>query len=117
MKGSMSERGGGVWRLRVADRVHPDGKPVQRSKTVKGNRREAQTALAKFVTGAEAGAVAASGATTFGRYLTDQYLPQVKDDLSPETHRNHASRVNGRIIGDLGHAQLGKLTARHLDEA
>jgi len=41
MKGSMSERGGGVWRLRVADRVHPDGKPVQRSKTVKGNRREA----------------------------------------------------------------------------
>jgi integrase len=56
-----------------------DGKPIQRNKTVKGNRREAQTALAKFVTEAEAGTVAASGATTFGRYLTEQYLPQVKD--------------------------------------
>jgi integrase len=117
MKGSMSERGAGVWRLRVLTGYTPDGKPIQRSKTVKGNRREAQTALAKFVTEAEAGTVAASGATTFGRYLTEQYLPQVKDNLSPETYRNHASRVNGRISGDLGHVQLGKLTARHLDGA
>jgi integrase len=125
MKGSMSERGAGVRRLRVLTvrrlRVltgyTPDGKPVQRSKTIKGTRRQAQTELAKFVAEAEAGTLAASGAPTFGHYLTEQYLPQVKDNLGPETYRNHASRVNGRIIGDLGHAQLAKLTARHLDEA
>jgi hypothetical protein len=61
--------------------------------------------------------VAASGAITFGRYLTEQYLPQVRDNLSPETYRNHASRVNRRIIADLGHVQLAKLTALHLDRA
>ena len=61
--------------------------------------------------------MAASGAITFGRYLTEQYLPQVRDNLSPETYRNHASRVNRRIIVDLGHVQLAKLTALHLDRA
>jgi rhodanese-related sulfurtransferase len=71
--------------------------------------------LAKFVTEAQAGTVAASGASTFGRYLTEHYLPQVKDNLSPETYRNDANRVNGRVIPDLGQVQLGRLTARHLD--
>jgi hypothetical protein len=83
MRGTMSERGAGVWRLRVLTGYTTDGKPVQRSKTVKGSRREAQTELAKFVAAAEAGNVAASGVITFGRYLTEQYLPQVKDNLSP----------------------------------
>jgi integrase len=117
MKGTMSERGAGVWRLRVLTGYTNDGKPVQRSKTVKGSRREAQTELAKLVAAAEAGDVAVSGAITFGRYLSEQYLPHVKDNLSPETYRNHASRINGRIVGDLGHVQLAKLTALHLDRA
>ena len=111
MKGTMSERGVGVWRLRVVTRYTLDGKPVQRSKTVKGTRRQAQTELARFVAEAEADTVAASGGITFGRYLTEQYLPQVKDNLSPETYRNHSSRVNLRIIPELGHVQLAKLTA------
>ncbi len=113
----MSERGVGVWRLRVVTRYTLDGKPVQRSKTVKGTRRQAQTELARFVAEAEADTVAASGGITFGRYLTEQYLPQVKDNLSPETYRNHSSRVNLRIIPELGHVQLAKLTALHLDQA
>ena len=78
-----------MWRLRVVTGYTLDGKPVQRSKTVQGTRREAQTELAKFVAEAEAKSVAASGAITFGRYLTEDYLPQVKDNLSPETYRNH----------------------------
>jgi integrase len=113
----MSERGAGVWRLRVLTGYTLEGRPVQRSKTVKGTRREAQTELAKFVAEAEAKTLAVSAAITFGRYLTEQYLPQVKDNLSPETYRNHASRVNGRIIPDIGHVQLRKLTALHLDRA
>ncbi|MGH9105041.1 MAG: tyrosine-type recombinase/integrase [Acidimicrobiales bacterium] len=113
----MSERGAGVWRLRVLTGYTPEGKPAQRSKTVYGNRRQAQTELAKFVAEAEAGRVAASGATTFGRYVVEQYLPQVKANLSPETYRSHASRINGRIARDLGHVRLDKLTAHHLDLA
>jgi len=53
----MSERRVGVWRLRVRTGYSADGKPVQRSKAVKGNRREAQTEPAKFVAEAEPGAV------------------------------------------------------------
>jgi integrase len=117
MRGTMSERGAGVWRLRVLTGYTTDGQPIQRSKTVRGNRREAQTELAKLVAAAGAGDVAVSGAITFGRYLTELYLPQVKDNLSPETYRNHASRINGRIIGELGHVQLAKLTALDLDRA
>jgi integrase len=113
----MAERGTGVWRLRVITGYTTAGRPVQRRKTVKGTRRQAQTELAKFVAEVDVGNVAASGTITFGRYLTEEYLPHVKDNLSPGTDRNHSSRVNGRVIGDLGHVQLGKLTARHLDGA
>jgi hypothetical protein len=106
MKGTMSEQGAGVWRLRVLTGYTTDGRAVQRSKTVKGTRREAQTELAKFVAEAEAKNVAASGAVTFGRYLTEQYLPQVKDNLSPETYRNHGVQMGhgaslGGSFGDL----------------
>ena len=111
MKGTMSERGTGVWRLRALTGYTADSRAVQRSKTVKGTRRQAQTELAKFVAEAGTGEVAAPGAITFGRYLTEQYLPQVKDNLSPETYRNHSSRVNGRIIPDLGHVQLARAPA------
>ena len=113
----MTERGAGVWRLRVLTGYTAEGKPIQRSRTVKGTRREAQSALAKFVAEADTGAIAVSGSITLGRYLSERYLPQVKDNLSPKTYRNHASRINGRIIRDLGNVQLSKLRARHLDQA
>ena len=60
MKGTMSERGTGVWWHRVLTGYTLEGKPVQRNKTVKGNRREAQTELAKFVAEGEVMTVAAS---------------------------------------------------------
>ena len=66
-----------------------------------GTCREAGTGLAKFVAEVDAKSVAASGAITFGCYVTEQCLPQVKDNLSPETYRNQASRANGRIIPTL----------------
>ena len=69
----MTERGAGVWRLRVLTGYTPEGKPIQRSKTVKGTKRDAQSELAKFVAEADTGRVALSGSITFGRYLTEQY--------------------------------------------
>lgn len=34
----MTERGAGVWRLRVLTGYTPEGKPINQSKTVYGNR-------------------------------------------------------------------------------
>lgn len=113
----MTERGAGVWRLRVLVGYGADGRPVQKSRTVKGTRRFAQSELAKFVAEAEAGRVAGSGAMSFRKFLVEFYLPHVKANLSPETYRNHASKLNGRVARDLGHVRLDKLTARQLDTA
>jgi hypothetical protein len=49
----------------------PEGKPIQRSKTVKGTKRDAQSELARFVAEADTGRLALSGSITFGRYLTE----------------------------------------------
>jgi hypothetical protein len=117
MKGTTTERGPGVWRLRVLTGYTPEGRPVQRSKTVQGTKRAAQTELAKFVAEAQGGQVPVAAPATLRRYVTELYLPHVRANLSPETYRNHASKLGGRVMRDLGHVRPDKLTAHHLDTA
>ena len=113
----MSERGEGVWRLRVVTGYRPTGQPIQASRTFRGTKRQAESALAKFVAETEQGNAARSGPLTFGSFLTDRYLPHVKANLGPETYRNHLSKASKRLIPDLGRVRMDKLTAAHLDAA
>lgn len=117
MRGTMTQRRPGVWRLRVVTGSRPDGQPVQASRTVRGTKREAELALAKFVAEVDAGIAPVSGAMTFGSFLTQHYLPHVRANSSPETYRNYASKIAKRIEPELGRIRLDKLTARHLDTA
>ena len=49
MRGTMTQRSPGTWRLRVVTGYDAEGRPQQLSRTVQGTKRQAQSALAKFV--------------------------------------------------------------------
>lgn len=117
MRGTLSERRPGVWRLRVVTGYRPDGQARQASRTVKGTRRQAQDALNAFLVEVQTGAAPSSGTLKFGAYLKDKYLPHVKRAWEIETYRTTRSRIEGRIIPALGAVRLDKLGARDLDEA
>lgn len=114
MKGTMSQVRPGVWRLRVVVGYGPDGRPRQASRTVKGNRREAQSELAKFIAEADTSAAPLMGVMTLGPYL-ERWMEHVRAHRQPDTARNYAIKCR-HLTEELGTIRLDKLRAHHLDE-
>jgi integrase len=112
----MKERAPGKWQLRVYIGADPEtGNPRQLSRTVKGGKREAQSALAKFVTEVEAGLAPLSGQTTVGELLA-RYVEYQTPLRSPTTIRGYRT-VATRVTAKLGPVKVSKLTGQELDRA
>jgi integrase len=116
MKGTMLERSPGVWRLRVYIGDDPaTGRPIQVSRTFRGSKKYAQTALAEFVADATHGSVPIERSTTLGQYL-DRWLDHISLSRSPTTIRGYRDKTK-RIKAKLGKIQLAKLSPHTLDRA
>ena len=110
----MTETSPSVWRLRVVIGYRPDGQPRQASKTVRGTKRTAQSALAKFVADAENGEAPLEGNMTVSAFL-ERRIEHVRAHRQPDTTRNYALRCEG-IADEFGSVRLSKLRSHHLDE-
>lgn len=115
MKGTKVEVRPGVWRLRVVTGYTPAGHPRQASRTFAGTRKQADTALAAFITEVETG-TAILGADTTLDALLDRWLEHLAPLRSPTTIRGYGDKLK-RVRRDLGSIKLTKLTAQHLDRA
>ncbi|HWE57884.1 MAG TPA: site-specific integrase [Acidimicrobiales bacterium] len=114
MKGTKLERSPGVWRLRVFAGNDPKtGNPIQVSRTFKGTRRQADTALATFVHEVSRGLVPTTRSMPLSEYL-EQWLDHITPTRSPTTIRGYKFKIT-RINERLGKVQLDKLTAQQLD--
>lgn len=114
MKGTMTERSPGTWRLRVYIGDDPaTGRPRQVSRTYKGTKKHAQTALAELIIDVAGGPVPASGSTTLAVFL-DQWISYIAPSRSPATIRGYRDKIR-RIDAKLGRIQLAKLRAHTLD--
>lgn len=116
-RGTMTERRPGVWRLRVVAGYDPrTGNPKQVSRTVKGTKREAQRALAKFVTEVDSDQVAVSASMSLADFL-DRWVEHVAASTrSPTTVQGYRYKVKN-VVAKLGKVKLSKLTAEQLDKA
>lgn len=114
MRGTMTEVRPGVWRLRVVTGYRPDGQPRQASKTVRGSKRDAQTALAKFVTEADAAGPRLEGSMTLAAFL-ERWMEHVRAHRQPDTVRNYGLKCR-RYSAELGRLRLDKLRAHHVDD-
>lgn len=114
MRGTKTERSPGVWRLRVFVGSDPStGNPLQVTRTFKGTKKEADTALAEFVAQTVNGGAPLLRSTTLGEFL-DRWLDHITPTRSPTTVRGYRFKVK-RITAKLGRVRLEKLTAQHLD--
>jgi integrase len=104
-----------VWRLRVFTGTDPlTGNPRQATRTFHGTKRQADSALAEFVRDVTRGTLT-TDASTVEDYL-ERWLDHVSVSKSPTTVRGYRGKLK-RIDTKLGHVQLSKLTAQHLDRA
>jgi integrase len=91
------------------------GNPRQASRTFRGTKRQADTALNNFVTEVVKGQVLLVQSTTLSAYL-DSWLEHIGPTRSSTTVRGYRFKIN-RISAKLGNIRLDKLTAQHLDRA
>jgi integrase len=110
----MLERTPGTWRLRVFTGRDGAGRPVQVTRTFKGTKRQAQSALAKFVSDVESGQAPLTRDTTTVAELLDRYIEDQMAVLQPGTVRGYRDKAR-RLSTSLGPVRLTKLTAQQLD--
>ena len=110
----MLERTPGTWRLRVFTGRDGAGRPVQLTRTFKGGKRQAQSALAKFVSDVESGQAPLTRDTTTVADLLDRYIEDQVALLQPGTVRGYRDKAR-RLKVSLGPVRLTKFTAQRLD--
>lgn len=115
MRGSLRERKPGVYELRVF--LGPDpltGAKRYRSKTFRGGKRAAQTALSEMVTAAKAGRLATTDATMGD--LLDRWLERAEGDLSSTTLKEYRRLIARRIKPAIGERPVARLRPAELDQ-
>jgi integrase len=113
MKGHVRRRGNS-WELRAYVGADPTtGRAKYLTRTFRGGKREADEALARFVTEVSGGGHAAKDTTL--SELIRRWLDLVREDLSPSTVRGYERIIRCYIEPDIGRVSLAKLRTDQLD--
>ncbi|HLG66561.1 MAG TPA: tyrosine-type recombinase/integrase [Acidimicrobiales bacterium] len=113
MRGHLRKRGR-AWELRAYAGIDPlTNRQKYVTRTFRGGKREAEEALARFVTEVSGGGHAAQD-TTVGD-LIRQWLDLAKPELSPTTARGYEWIITTYVTPTLGKVPLAKLRTAQLD--
>lgn len=125
MRGSLRRRdrrqdknGPERWELRAFLGRDEQGQQHRLSRAFTGTRREAETALAAFVTEVERGRQSRSSKTPFGEYAR-QWLASrdAAGELAAKTLERYRGIVDHHLIPQLGAVALGRLSVGHVRKA
>jgi integrase len=106
----------GTWELRVSIGRDPlTGRYRQASRTVSGTKRDAERALAEFVSEVGEGAQQHAATSATVAELLTQWLDLVRDRLSPSTFRTYCSCTRIYLVEGLGRKRVRKVTTRDID--
>ena len=109
MKGSIRQRGAGVWELAFDLGRDAAGKRVRRFVTVRGPKREAERRLAQELTAAHQRGRIVPQRTTVGVFL-QSWLEDVSAQVRPSTFARYRSAVARHLVPHLGEIQLQRLS-------
>ena len=112
MPGTKTEVRPGTWRLRVVTGYDSKtGNPRQAlGQTFKGTKKQADTALAAFVTEVTNGTASLDASATVNTFL-DQWLAHIDGQRSPTTIRGYKEKMN-RVRRDFGTTKMGKFSTQ-----
>lgn len=119
MRGHMTERRPGVWRLTASAGFDEAGKRQRITRTVRGGKRDAERALTALLKDLDAGTLA-DGRQPLERFLREEWLPAVSKvskrgrPLAPTTRQRYSDSVR-HISGIIGKVQLVDLRPHHVE--
>jgi integrase len=120
MRGHLTERRPGIWRLVVSDGFDSDGTRRQVTRTVHGSKRDANRELTKMLRERDEGRLA-DGRQPLARYLGDEWLPTVAAvskrgrPLAPTTRQRYSDAIC-HVSGAIGKVRLADLRPHHVEQ-
>lgn len=114
MKGYKRERAPGVWQLIVPVGKYPNGLTRYRSRTFRGTKRQAETALADFVVSAAKGGEINSGPKTVEAVLRG-WLEARAVQMEPATVQRYETALR-HIVRVLGKKRVAALRTKDIED-
>jgi len=109
MAGSIEKRGENTYRLIVSTGKNLDGSRAKRTKTIHGSRKDAEIALAEFVTEANHGLIPEGKPITFKEFFHVWQINYGEKELAPSTYKRYVRMLETRILPYLGSFTLEKI--------
>ena len=109
MAGSIEKRGENTYRLVVSTGKNLDDSRARRSKTIHGTRKDAEIALAEFVTEVNHGLVPEGKPITFEEFYHVWQVNYGEKELAPKTYKRYVGMLESRILPYLGSFILDKI--------
>lgn len=117
MKGHMRRRGERSWEITLyLGRELASGKKQYQTHSFKGNKKQAQSELARLVTQVETGAYVAPNKLTVAEFLERWLRDYAAVNVSGKTFERYDSVTHNHLIPALGSLPLVKLAPLHIQE-
>lgn len=113
MAGTIRRRASGAWQIRIYLGHDDNGRPIQKSKTVRGTKRQAEDEMARMLLARGEGPI--DDQITLERYLTGDWWTFKRPKISPTTAAAWESATRVHIVPDLGDRRLADIRAVDLD--
>ena len=109
MAGSIEKRGENTYRLIVSGGKNLDGSRCRKTKTIHGTRKDAEIALAEFITEVNRGMVADGKSMTFAEFTEIWKRDYGSKELAPTTYARYLGILNTRILPYFSKFKLDKI--------
>ena len=108
MAGSIEKRGKNSYRLSCLAGYNLQGKPIKKTKTVHGTKKEAEIELAKFVADVQNGMVIEGKSLKFSEFTEIWKRDYGSKELAPSTYKRYCRMLETRLLPYFGHFYVNK---------
>ena len=109
MAGSIEKRGKNSYRLSCLAGYDLKGKPIKKTKTIHGSKKDAEIELAKFVADVQNGLVVEGKNLTFSEFTEVWKKNYASKELAPSTYKRYCRILDTRLLPYFGHFYISKI--------
>ena len=109
MAGSIEKRGKNSYRLSCLAGYNLQGKPIKKTKTVHGTKKEAEIELAKFVADGQKGRSVEGKSLKFSEFTEIWKRDYGSKELAPSTYKRYCRMLETRLLPYFGHFYVNKI--------
>lgn len=109
MAGSIEKRGKNSYRLVCLAGYDLQGKPIKKTKTIHGTKKEAKIELAKFVADIQNGMFVEGKSLKFSEFTEIWKRDHALKELAPSTYKRYCRILETRLLPYFGHFYISKI--------